>query len=69
MTTEDKYFINVWSSGGYIKVKKLNVSLLRASYSDSPLEEFLLLWLAFLTKGFLKYFLRGFSLSLEICHG
>ena len=50
-------------------MKKLNVSLLRASYSDSPLEEFLLLWLAFLTKGFLKYFLRGFSLSLEICHG
>lgn len=69
MTTEDKYFINIWSSGGYIKVKKLNVSLLSASYSGLALEEFSILMALFffpLTEYFLKLFFENESWLTEI---
>ena len=51
-------------------MKKLNVSLLCASYSDSPLEAFSTLVAFFLDQGPPKIlYLIGFSLSLTICHG
>lgn len=44
-------------------MKKLNVSLLCASYSDSPLEEFSTLVAFFLDQGFPKILNRFFTLS------